>query len=148
MAYITKEQVVAKRPKLKEINKKYGVKATFSGGNDSTLKLTVQSGSLDFVGWYIGHVKSLSIHSAPFYGAEQYREQTINALVRDAHIKINHHCLRDLPEGKCRDYLNEVYSVMLDGHYDRSDSMTDYFECAWYIDMQVGKWNKGYELVK
>lgn len=27
-------------------------------------------------------------------------------------------------------------------YYDRSDSQTDYFDCAYYVDMQIGKWNK------
>ncbi len=42
MAYITKVEVKAKSLKLKEINKKYGMKAAFSGSNSRSLLLTVQ----------------------------------------------------------------------------------------------------------
>ena len=41
MAYTTKCQVQEKNKKLKELNKKYGVKGIFSGSNSSTLTLTI-----------------------------------------------------------------------------------------------------------
>ena len=30
--------------------------------------------------------------------------------------------------------------------YDNSDAMTDYFDTAYYIDINAGKWNKPYKL--
>ena len=30
------------------------------------------------------------------------------------------------------------------GWYDKSDAMTDYFDTAYYISMNVGEWNKPY----
>jgi len=30
--------------------------------------------------------------------------------------------------------------------YDNSDSMTDYFDTAYYIHLSIGKWNKPYEM--
>jgi hypothetical protein len=35
---------------------------------------------------------------------------------------------------------------MVVGNHDRSDSMTDYFDVGWYISINVGKWNKPYEM--
>ncbi len=32
--------------------------------------------------------------------------------------------------------------------YDNSDIMTDYFDVAWYVDINIGKWNKPYKLVE
>jgi len=32
--------------------------------------------------------------------------------------------------------------------YDRSDIQTDYFDIAYYIDINVGQWNKDYILEK
>lgn len=49
MAYITKEKVQEKRKKIAEINKRYGMKATVSGSNSSTITVTVLSGKIDFV---------------------------------------------------------------------------------------------------
>jgi hypothetical protein len=31
-------------------------------------------------------------------------------------------------------------------YYDRSDAMTDYFDTAYYTNINLGKWDKPYEL--
>jgi hypothetical protein len=31
--------------------------------------------------------------------------------------------------------------------YDNSDSMIDYFDIAYYVDINVGNWNKEYQVV-
>jgi hypothetical protein len=33
---------------------------------------------------------------------------------------------------------------MNDGNYDNSDIQSDYFSVGWYIDVNVGKWDKPY----
>ena len=148
MAYISKEQVQEKNKKLKELNKKYGVKGIFSGSNSSTLTLTIHEGSLDFVGWYVECINSKSIHSSPFYGSEGYRQNIIKQIKSSANININHYYLDDYLASPCLDYIQDAYEIMLEGHYNNSDAMIDYFDCAWYISIQVGKWNKPYKLKK
>ena len=32
------------------------------------------------------------------------------------------------------------------GWYNNTDIMTDYFDIAYYLDVNVGKWDKGYVL--
>ena len=32
------------------------------------------------------------------------------------------------------------------GYYDRSDAMTDYFDTAYYIHLNIGSWNQPYEV--
>ena len=34
-----------------------------------------------------------------------------------------------------------------DGWYDKSDAMTDYFDIAFYIWVNIGKWDKPYKVV-
>ena len=36
---------------------------------------------------------------------------------------------------------------MNDGNHDRSDPQSDYFDVGWYVDVNIGKWNKPYTLV-
>jgi hypothetical protein len=31
--------------------------------------------------------------------------------------------------------------------YDNSDAMIDYFDTAYYVDINVGQWNKEYQVV-
>ena len=145
MSYITKAQVEAKRTELKAINKKFGVKAIFSGGNSSSLTLTIQGGDLDFITWQVDRIKATNINMAPYFGVEYHRTQTIDRLLADKNFDINHYSIDDLLDGKHKDYLIAAYAVMKDGHYDNSGSQTDYFDQAWYIKMKVGKWNKPFQ---
>lgn len=43
-------------------------------------------------------------------------------------------------------FLSEVIPAMNVGNHDRSDIQTDYFDVGWYIDVNIGNWNKPYEL--
>jgi len=35
-------------------------------------------------------------------------------------------------------------AVMNTGNWDKSDIQTDYFNVGWYVDVNIGKWNKPY----
>jgi hypothetical protein len=37
---------------------------------------------------------------------------------------------------------------MMVGNHDRSDIQSDYFDVGWYVDINIGRWNKPYALVK
>ena len=49
-------------------------------------------------------------------------------------------------EGVAKEFLLKLKDAMVVGNHDRSDSMTDYFDVGWYISINVGKWNKPYEM--
>jgi hypothetical protein len=36
---------------------------------------------------------------------------------------------------------------MNDGNFDKSDIQSDYFHVGWYVSVNIGKWNKPYEVV-
>lgn len=38
--------------------------------------------------------------------------------------------------------FREILAALNTDNYDRSDSMTDYFDVGHYVDLRVGKWNK------
>lgn len=49
--------------------------------------------------------------------------------------------------GIAKDFLNELVVAMKgDKWFDKSDIQSDYFHTAYYIDINVGKWNKPYVL--
>jgi hypothetical protein len=48
--------------------------------------------------------------------------------------------------GIAQQFLNELKDAMMVGNYNNSDIMTDYFDVGWYIEINVGKWNKEYNL--
>lgn len=49
--------------------------------------------------------------------------------------------------GEAAQILKTVLKCLSVGHYDRSDIMTDYFDCAFYQDIKIGGWDKPYEVV-
>jgi len=43
---------------------------------------------------------------------------------------------------KEQNVLHKMHDVARNGWWDKSDTMTDYFHCAYYYDIAIGKWNK------
>lgn len=124
MAYITKEEVKAKSVKLKALAKKYGVKLTVSGSNTSTVRVNIASGKIDFIGNYMA----------------------LTGQNPQGNIDVNHYYISNYFDGVAEEFLLKVKEILMEGHYDHSDIQTDYFNCAWYMDINIGKWNKPYVL--
>ena len=49
--------------------------------------------------------------------------------------------------GTAKDFLTEAFDALKAADwFDKSDLMTDYFNTAYYYDINIGKWNKPYEV--
>lgn len=140
MAYVTKEVITKARTALKALNKEYGVKATLSGKGGLCLNLTVAEGSIDFINNYCETIASKRIHRDV--------EQTIGWVKLEQGIQINHYYLDTQFSAKALEYLEKAKAIMSVDHWDESDSQSDYFHCAYYMNMRVGSYNKAYKLVK
>lgn len=44
--------------------------------------------------------------------------------------------------------LQKIKSIANKGNYNNSDVLTDYFEVGFYLDIQVGKWDKPFTLLQ
>ena len=65
----------------------------------------------------------------------------------DGYTSVNVYHIDRHYTGIARDFLNELVKAMKGTKwFDKSDIMTDYFHTAYYIDINVGKWNKPYVL--
>lgn len=124
MAYVSQELKSKLAPKIKAICKKYGVNASLAVRNHSTLVLNVKSGKIDFI--------------------QDYGDSDD---ARKFGIQVNPYWYRDHFTGKSKAFLSEVIPAMNDGNWDESDIQTDYFNVGWYIDVNIGKWNKPYQIV-
>ncbi len=131
MAYVSQENKKSKAPAIKEICKRYGVKATLAVRNYSTLVLNIASGSIDFIGNYNATLAG-DEYARPYH-SEQKNYLDVNHRHFDKHFT-----------GVAKDFLTEVLAVMEKGNYDNSDSQTDYFDVGFYIDVNVGRWDKPY----
>ena len=117
MAYMSQEKKKQIAPHVKAICKRHGVKATLSVRNHSTLILTLSSGPIDFD--TAGH-NGYNINTY-HYRTHDYNQQAVK-------------------------FLDEVLTAMNKGNHDNTDIMTDYFDVGWYVDINVGKWDKPYLL--
>jgi hypothetical protein len=129
MAYVSQELKAKLAPAIKAVCKKYGVKATLAVRNHSTLVLTVKEGSIDFISNHVANV-----------GPEQ-----ASWAVKKGTIDVNPYHFQNHFSGKAKAFLAEVIAAMKQGNWDRSDIQTDYFDVGWYVDVNIGKWNKPYK---
>lgn len=137
MPYFSQERKKAIVPKIAEINKKFGIKASIAVRHHSEVVLNIASGEIDF----IGNANEV-IANDPYCQARD-----IKADIKD-HIQVNQYHMDKNFTGKAREYLEEVYKVLMDGNHDNSDAQVDYFDVGWYVSMNIGRWDKPYIVTK
>ena len=140
MAYMSQEKKAKIAPVVKSILKKFGVKGSLSVRHHSTLVLNLKSGPIDFVENYI------ETDSKLFHGGKMSQDQ-IEYIRKNNSLDVNPYWLKEHFSGKSLDFLKEIFTAMNEGNHDRSDIQSDYFDVGWYVDVNIGKWNKPYELV-
>lgn len=132
MAYVSQEMKKELAPGIKAVLKKYGMKGSISINHHSSLVVTLQQGPLNFEGV---DVRGNDI----FYTSTDGRH----------HSSVNTYHIDKFYSGVTADFLNELVTAMKaptgrGNWYDKTDSMIDYFDIAYYVNINVGKWNKGY----
>jgi len=128
MAYMSQERKKELSPKIKEICKKHGVKASLGVNNHSTLILNVNSGSIDF------------------FGDATERANVDSYNLKRGYYDINPYWYKEHFTGKALAFLSEVIPAMNVGNHDNSEPMVDYFDVGWYVDVNIGRWDKPYTL--
>lgn len=135
MAYMSQEKKAKIAPAIKAILKKYGMKGSLAVRHHSTLVLNIKSGPLDIIrnynetvgaqpgGFGLGSPASEYLIVNPYWYQEQFTD-------------------------KAKAFLTEIFKAMNVGNHNRSNSQFDYFDVGWYVDVNVGKWNKPYVLEK
>lgn len=66
------------------------------------------------------------------------------------HIGVNQYYFKeskDLTE-YAKNIFIDIEAIIRQYHWDRSDPMTDYFNCAFYYHYSIGKWDKPYKIVQ
>lgn len=134
MAYMNQERKAELAPAIKAVFKKYGVKGSIAVRNHMSLVVTVKSGPIDF----FGNFNSILKENA---WKQNYPQQ--DAI---GYIDVNPYWYHEHFDGIARKFLAELITVMNLGNHDNSDSQSDYYDIGWYIDVNIGKWDKPYEL--
>ena len=120
MAFISQKEKKELSVGIKQVLKKYGMKGTIGVNHHSSLVVNVQSFVLDFT-WHFTH--------------------------GDGYIQVNEYHIDNHYSGVIKNFLNELLKAMKGTKwYNNSDAMVDYFDIAYYTDINIGKWNKPYVL--
>jgi hypothetical protein len=136
MAYMNQERKAQLAPAIKAVLAKYDVKASLAVRNHSTLVINIKQGKLDFIDNY--NAETLSRPS-----------QALRVNLAKDYLDVNPYWFHEHFTGRCKAFLTELYAAAKGNiWYDRSDAQVDYFDTAYYIDVNVGSWNKPYALVK
>ena len=118
MAYISQQDKKDLAPAIKAVLKNYGMKGTIAINHYSSLVVNIQSGVLDFTDHFT-------------HG--------------DGYIQVNTYHINNWYSGTIKRFLQDLLKAMKGTKwYNNSDAMTDYFDTAYYMDINIGKWNKPY----
>ena len=133
----SKKAVIAS--KVKPILAKYGMKGSLSVRNPSTICLKLTSGPVDFIG-------DLQEQRQFGYVTHKLDKQKMRERYE---LDINPYWFQEHYTGEALAFLSEIIPAMKAADwYDRSDAQVDYFDTAYYYDINVGSWNKPYTLTK
>ena len=62
--------------------------------------------------------------------------------------QVNPYWFHDHYEGVAKKFLTEAFAALKSaGWYNNTRSEIDYFDIAYYVDINIGKWDKPYQLV-
>jgi hypothetical protein len=139
VAYMNQTKKADIAAKVKPILAKYGMKGSLSVRNHSTIVLTLTSGPIDFIG-DLNQTRQFGYVTAEV-DKDKMRERY--------EIDINPYWYHEHYTGQSLAFLSEIFPALKGADwYDRSDIQTDYFDTAYYVDVNVGKWNTPYILTK
>jgi len=141
MAFMNQERKKLLAPGIKSVLKRYGMKGSIGVDHYSSLVVNLKSGPLDLIGNYNEVAeKRYSNGSNPSWSPHE------------GYMNINEYWVEENYSGKYLAFVKELVDAMMGckeiQNHDRSDIQTDYFDVGWYIEINVGKWDKDYILEK
>ena len=128
MAHMTQDQKKIIQPQIKALAKKYGVNFTLAVDHHSAIVLNIRSGWLDFLENYQNTRKrDYDIHERGYLNLSFKRK------------------VEDNFTGDCQAFLMGAMDILYSmNYYNNSDCYRDYFDVAYYVDINIGKWDKPY----
>lgn len=93
--------------------------------------------------------KWVGLSDSDIWESEQ-RKKELKSRLEHKHITINQYHIDS--DFELSEYGKKIFKFVKDlcdsFNYDDSDSMTDYFDCGFYLTLSIGKYNKNFELIE
>jgi hypothetical protein len=132
MAHMNQEKKAVIKAALDQVLKARGFKYSLRVDNHMAINCTIQSGPIDF----IGNFKAMA--------GDKFQLREGASL---DHLQVNLYWIDDHYSGQAAAILKECREALqAAGYYDRSDAMTDYFDTAYYMHLNIGAWDKPYKI--
>jgi hypothetical protein len=128
MAWMNQERKKLLVEGTKKVLNKYKIKATFKVRNHSTIVVNIKSGTLDFIKNYNETVKE-------------------GGRVATNYLRVNPYWYHYHFSGECKDFMSMLFDALNTGNHDNSDIQTDYFDVGWYVEVNIGNFQKPYIVV-
>lgn len=136
MAFMSQEKKKQIAAALKIAMKGTGVKYSLAVNHYSTLVMNIKSGPVDFIA------------NAQEVADSKPRGMFAGNLGRPKSIQVNTYWYKEHFTGQALAILEKAIPVLNTGNHDRSDIQSDYFDVGWYVNVNIGQWNKPYEVTK
>jgi hypothetical protein len=144
MAYMNQNKKATIAAAVKPILAKYRMKGTLSVRNHSTIVLTLTSGPIDFIG-DLAQERQFGYHAAGRVILTHLFKGGNDKMRERYELDVNPYWYQEHYSGESLAFLSEIFPALKGADwYDRSDAQVDYFDTAYYVDVNVGKWNKPY----
>jgi len=136
MAYMNQEKKAVIKAALDKALKGTGVKFSLSVSNHTSISCNIKSSPIDL----IANMNEVC-RCAP--GADRYGKYQDSV----GNAQVNPYWYKDHFSGKALQIIDKVVKAMYSAnYYNNSDAMTDYFDCAYYIHVNIGKWDKPFQV--
>lgn len=117
MAYMSQERKKELAPGIKAALSKHGYKGTIGVHHHSTLVINVTEGPVDIK--QFSHSDNGYLDVNPYHYERMYGD-----------------------DPKFVAFLKDLMNAANKGNHDRSDIQSDYFDVGWYVDINIGRWDK------
>lgn len=136
MAFMNQEKKKQIAAALKIAMKGTGVKYSIAVNNHSTLVMNIKSGPVDFLA---NAMEVANANPGRNFGRPAVPQKS---------IQVNTYWYKEHFTGQALAILEKAIPVLNTGNHDRSDIQSDYFDVGWYVNVNIGQWNKPYEVTK
>lgn len=131
MAYMNQDKKRVIKAAIDKIAKPYGIKYSLRVRNNMTIVCTITAAPIDFIG---------------NFAAVTGDKFQLNGKPHD-YISVNSYWYQDHFTGKPREIIGQLVDALkAAGYYDNSNAQIDYFDTAYYFDLNIGEYGRPFKL--
>lgn len=135
MAYVSKEKKAKIKEALDVALANTGVKFSLAVDNHSSIVCTLRKGPIDFIANYNETTRN------------NFPSRSEDYVERGNYLQVNPYHFKDHFTGEALEIVSKIVSALNIDNFNNSDPMSDYFHVGHYVNLNVGKWDKKYEVI-